>query len=37
MSKTDIRWIQRFSNFEKALSKLTEVAKNRTIDNLSEL
>lgn len=37
MSKTDIRCIQRFSNFKKALSKLTEVAKNRTIDNLSEL
>ena len=33
----DIRWIQRFSNFNKAFEKLTEVVKNQWIGDLSDL
>jgi len=37
--KTDIRWIQRFSNFNKALSQLTiavQSAKERKLNDLEE-
>lgn len=37
MSKQDIRWRQRFSNYQKALSKLQEVIKQSEEDPLSEL
>lgn len=37
MENKDIRWEQRFSNFKKALSKLTEVVKTKTLESLSEL
>ena len=37
MDATDIRWVQRFSNFKKALAKLGEVAADRDIDSLSDL
>jgi len=33
----DIRWVQRFSNFKRALAKLGEVAASKETDNLSEL
>lgn len=34
----DIRWVQRFDNYEKAIGKIFEVTKsNRTIEDLSEL
>jgi len=36
MDTKDIRWVQRFSNFKKALAKLAEVAILDT-DALSEL
>ncbi len=36
MDNTDIRWVQRFSNFKKALLKLAEVA-NKDPHSLSEL
>ena len=37
MENKYIRWEQRFSNFKKALSKLTEVVKTKTLESLSEL
>lgn len=37
MENIDIRWLQRFSTFKKALSKLEEVVKDKQIDDLSEL
>lgn len=37
MENKDIRWEQRFSNFKKALSKLSEVVKTETLESLSEL
>ncbi|AUD06391.1 nucleotidyltransferase substrate binding protein [Spirosoma pollinicola] len=37
MESKDVRWVQRFSNYKKALAKLAEVAQNSTIENLSEL
>ena len=37
MEHKDIRWVQRFSNFKKALAKLGEVAGVKEIDRLSEL
>ena len=37
MPLTDIRWIQRFQNYKKAMSKLAEVAKSKTVNELSEL
>ena len=36
-SHEDIRWKQRFSNFQKALSKLKEVVDGRDYETLSEL
>ena len=36
MQDQDIRWLQRFANFNKALAKLTEVFDDRE-DDLSEL
>ena len=37
MENQDIRWQQRFGNYQKALAKLEEVAAARDIDSLSEL
>ena len=37
MEQDDVRWEQRFSNFRKALSKLGEVAGQKTVEALSEL
>jgi nucleotidyltransferase substrate binding protein (TIGR01987 family) len=37
MENKDIRWIQRFSNFKKALAKLSSVVEEATLDELSEL
>lgn len=37
MEHKDIRWVQRFSNFKKALAKLGEVAAVGETDHLSEL
>ena len=37
MPVKDIRWIQRFQNYKKAMSKLAEVAKSKTVNELSEL
>jgi len=37
MQNKDTRWVQRFSNYKKALSKLAEVVTERTEDSLSEL
>lgn len=39
MSEQDVRWEQRFTNFKKALAKLTEVVVEREdeLDDLSEL
>ena len=37
MDNSDIRWVQRFSNFRKALSKLGEVATSEHSSGLSEL
>jgi len=37
MSKTDIRWVQRFQNFRQALSRLTAGVKITTERPLSEL
>ncbi len=37
MDQKDIRWIQRFSNYKKALAKLGEVAKGADLTALSEL
>jgi nucleotidyltransferase substrate binding protein (TIGR01987 family) len=36
MENKDIRWMQRFHNYRKALTKLTEVV-DRGLDSLSEL
>ena len=39
MSKQDIRWIQRFSNFNKAFAKLEQavkLAKERELSDLEE-
>jgi len=33
----DIRWKQRFSNYQKALGRLSEIVENSDIDELSEL
>jgi nucleotidyltransferase substrate binding protein (TIGR01987 family) len=37
MDANDIRWMQRFSNFKKALAKLGEVATRGDSDTLSDL
>jgi nucleotidyltransferase substrate binding protein (TIGR01987 family) len=37
MEKQDIRWIQRFNNFKKALAKLGAVADEKQVSELSEL
>ena len=40
MSDQDIRWIQRFSNYKKALNQLVsavEITKNRSLTELEEL
>lgn len=37
MESKDVRWVQRFTNYKKALAKLAEVAQSSTIENLSEL
>src|SRR6476659_6810312 len=37
MTNQDIRWVQRFSNFKKAFAKLEEVAKTRSVSDLSDL
>ena len=37
MDSTDIRWIQRFSNYKKALAKLEQVVTDKDLDDLSEL
>jgi nucleotidyltransferase substrate binding protein (TIGR01987 family) len=37
MEKPDIRWIQRFNNFKKALAKLGAVADEKQVSDLSEL
>ena len=37
MNTEDIRWHQRFSNYQKALSKLGEVVEQAAGDELSEL
>lgn len=37
MSDQDIRWKQRFSNYQKAFDKLAEVVENSTFEQLSDL
>lgn len=37
MSKADIRWIQRFQNYRKALARLTEATKLAAQRPLSDL
>lgn len=37
MDQNDIRWIQRFSNYRKALAKLEETVKGRKLEELSDL
>lgn len=37
MAEQDIRWKQRFSNYQKAYAKLAEVVENNTLDKLSDL
>ncbi len=37
MAEQDIRWKQRFLNYQKAYSKLAEVVENNTLDKLSDL
>lgn len=37
MLNQDIRWKQRFSNYQKAFGKLSEVVENSTLDQLSDL
>jgi len=37
MENQDIRWIQRFNNFQKALAKLGAVADVKQVSDLSEL
>ena len=34
---TDIRWIQRYSNYHKACGRLIELTDERSLDDLSEL
>ena len=34
---TDIRWIQRYSNYHKACGRLLELTDERSLDDLSEL
>lgn len=37
MNEPDIRWEQRFKNYQKALTKLSEVIETRSFDDLAEL
>ena len=37
MSDEDIRWKQRFSNYQKALKKVSEVVEESSLEDLSEL
>lgn len=37
MENKDNRWKQRFANYKKALAKLEEVARYKTLDELSDL
>lgn len=37
MDEEDIRWKQRFSNYQKAYAKLAEVVENNTLDKLNDL
>ena len=37
MSTQDIRWIQRFQNFQKALNRLKEIVDMAAIEDLSEI
>src|ERR1700742_2908305 len=37
MENTDTLWVQRFSNFKKALAKLEEVATRKDVGDLSDL
>lgn len=37
MDQKDIRWIQRFTNYRKALAKLEETVKGRKLEELTEL
>lgn len=37
MSDKDIRWKQRFSNYEKAYQKFAEVIENKSLETLSDL
>jgi nucleotidyltransferase substrate binding protein (TIGR01987 family) len=37
MSGIDVRWVQRFSNYKKALAKLKEVATGERVNLLTEL
>lgn len=37
MDDKDIRWVQRFSNFKKALAKLREVVSSERVKELSDL
>ncbi|WP_417612089.1 nucleotidyltransferase substrate binding protein [Owenweeksia hongkongensis] len=37
MSKKDIRWEQRFSNYRKALAKMEEVVSSKKLSDLSDL
>jgi nucleotidyltransferase substrate binding protein (TIGR01987 family) len=37
MSNPDIRWKQRFSNYKKALAKLSEVVENHSLAGLTDL
>lgn len=37
MNDQDIRWKQRFSNYQKAYAKLSEVVENNSLDKLTDL
>lgn len=37
MPNPDLRWKQRFSNYQKAFDQLSEVAENSTLEQLSDL
>jgi nucleotidyltransferase substrate binding protein (TIGR01987 family) len=37
MTEKDIRWKQRFSNYQKAYSKLADVVENNTLEKLNDL
>ncbi|GAA4449445.1 nucleotidyltransferase substrate binding protein [Nibrella saemangeumensis] len=37
VDNTDVRWIQRFTNYKKALAKLSSVVEKTKLDDLSEL